>query len=74
MGENPCAGKPAEQDSRLNQGEAFDLYVRGISRNLASLLEQLVLLRGLVAVTDASPDPHPQGSTDQSTLETSVDR
>jgi hypothetical protein len=48
MHDEASAQKSTERDCRLEEIGAFDLYVRGISRNLASLLEQLVLLREMV--------------------------
>jgi hypothetical protein len=48
----------------LEKGEAFDLYVRRIGHNLASLLEQLVLLQGIVRRKQEPPAAKSGTSTD----------
>jgi hypothetical protein len=65
MHDERSVAKSAERDCQLEQGEAFDLYVRGIARNLASLLEQFILLRGIVEGKRAPPNAESETSTTQ---------
>lgn len=57
--------KNADRDCQLQQGEAFELYLRRIGRNLTSLLEQFVLLRGIVEGKRAPPSAKSETSTSQ---------
>ena len=55
----------ANQHRPLEKGEAFDLYVHRISHNLAALLQQLVLLRGIVDGKQEPPTTESRTSTEQ---------
>ena len=65
MHDERFVAKNAEPDCQLEQGEAFDLYVRGIARNLTSLLEQFILLRGIIEGKRAPPSAKSEKSTTQ---------